>query len=202
MPLLDSVGGLFRAVNSKADSILGAAKGLLCLPAIIAGAGDIFKDVVGSIVNSAKAAINGIIAGIVGTIEGLVQGVVDQITGAIQSIVQLIATIMSIVQGIKQFVEDLIKKANDALAWAQNAENCKFAAAALLKCIAAQVLSEVMADKNLAVNISKGLAPISKFTDKITSALSKPTGLINKFLDKASADVDRATALVDSTNIF
>ena len=45
MPLLDSVGGLFRAVNSKADSILGAAKGLLCLPAIIAGAGDIFKDV-------------------------------------------------------------------------------------------------------------------------------------------------------------
>ena len=202
MPLLNSVGGLFRAVNNKADSILGAAKGLLCLPAIIAGAGDIFKDVFGSIVNSAKAAISGIVSSITGMIEGLVQNAVNQITGIIQSVVQLVATVVSIIKGIIQFVNDLIKKADEALAWARNAENCKFAAAALLKCIIAQTLSEVMANKSLAIDISKGLEPLSKISDKITSALSKPTGILQKYLDKASGEVDRATALVDSTNLF
>jgi hypothetical protein len=202
MPLLQSVGGLLRAVNNKADSILGAAKGLLCLPAIIGGAADIFKDVFGSLVNAAKGAINGIVAGFLGTIEGLVQNAVNQVVGLLNTITQLIATVMAIVQSIKQFVEDLIKKADELLAWARNAENCKFAAASLLKCIAASVLNDVMADKELAVKVSLGTESISKFTDKISSALSKPTGVINKFLDKAASEVDRATAQVNASGNF
>jgi hypothetical protein len=114
----------------------------------------------------------------------------------------LIATVVSIIKGIIQFVNDLIKKADEALAWARNAENCKFAAAALLKCIMAQALSEVTANKSLAIDISKGLKPLSDFSDKLTETLSKPTGILQGYLDKASDEVDRATSLVEATNLF
>ena len=66
MALINSVGGLFSAVNNKVGAITSVAKGIMCIPAILTGlpgiAGNLAKGVLSSLQNQAA----GIMAGIVG----------------------------------------------------------------------------------------------------------------------------------------
>jgi phage-related protein len=205
MPI-DALGSLLSAASSKVNAGLGIVKAIACLPAIITGAVGIFKDVFGAIKNAAMGAIQGAVGAIAGMVEGYVKGIIDQVVGAISGvlgiIMQLIATVMAAINMVVDFFKNLIEAANAALAWSQNAENCRFAAAALLKCIIASAVSEMTSDLKLTKNISAGLEPISTAVNKITDKISKPGGIITGYLNKAEAQVNRATATIEATNLI
>lgn len=206
MPLINSVGGLLRAVNTKADSLIGLGAGILCLPAIITGAADIFKGVFSSLVSSALKSITGVVGGLAGVIESTIQDAVNKVVGGISQtlskIVKAVATVKGIVGGIQNFLKDLNSKVRDAINFARDAEKCKFAAATLTKCIIAQTSSELLSDKKLALSLSKGLTPITKVADNLAQKAAKPGGVIQNFLNKSASEVNTATRKVESLNLL
>jgi hypothetical protein len=206
MAAIDALGGLLQAAGSKFSAGLGVVKAIACLPAIISGAVGIFKDVFGALKNAAMGAIQGAVGALTGIVESYVQAAVGQVLGAVagvlDQIMQLVATIMAAINMIKDFIKNLFEEANAALSWAQNAENCRYAAAALLKCIAAKVISDISADLDISANISAKLDSISNVTNKLTEKISKPGGVIEGFLNKAEEQLNRAEATINASSLM
>lgn len=206
MAAIDALGGLLGAAKSKFAAGLGVVKAIACLPAIITGAVGIFKDVFNSVKNAAMGAIQGAVGAITGMVESIVANAVNQVLGAITSVIdqitQLIGTIAAAINMIKDFFKSLVQDANDALAWAQNAENCRFAAAALLKCIIASVVSDISADLDISTKIGAKLDSISNVTDKLTSKITGAGGTIEGFLNKAEEQMNRATATIEAASLM
>lgn len=206
MPLINSVGGLLRAVNTKADSLIGLGTGILCLPAIITGAGDIFRDVFSSLISTALKSITGIVGGLSNILTSVIQDSVNKVIGGISntlsSIVKAVATVKGIITGVQNFLKDLNSKVRDALNFARDSEKCKYAAATLTKCIIAQTASEILSDKKLALSISRGATPITKVADRLASKAAGPGGAIQNFLNKNASEVNVATRKVESLNLL
>jgi hypothetical protein len=206
MPLIKSTGGLLRAVNTKADKLLGLGTAILCLPAIITGAGDIFKDVFASLKATALKSITNLIGGLTGIVESIIADSISKVIGGISSslskVVKAIATVKGIIGGIQNFITDLTSKINDALNFTRDSEKCKYAAATLLKCVIAQTTSELLSDKKLALNISKGFEPLSKLSDKLAKSAAAPGGSIQRYIDKSASAVDVATTKINAVNLI
>jgi hypothetical protein len=206
MPLINSVGGLLRAVNTKADSLIGLGTGILCLPAIIAGAADIFRDVFSSVVSTALKSITSIVGGLSNVLISVIQDSVNKVIGGISftlsNIVKAVATVKGIIVGVQNFLNDLNTKVRDALNFARDSEKCKYAAATLMKCIIAQTTSELLSDKKLALSISKGATPITDVADKLARKAASPGGVIQNFLNKNASEVNVATRKIDSLNLL
>lgn len=206
MAAIDALGSLLQTAGSKFSAGLGVVKAIACLPSIISGAFGIFKDVFGSLKNAAMGAIQGAVGAIAGMIESYVQAAVDQVLGAITSVIdqimQLVGTIMAAINMIKDFFKSLVEEANAALAWSQNAENCRFAAAALLKCIAAKVISDIASDLDISKNITAKLDSITNVTDKLAKKIASPGGVIEGFLNKSEEQLNRAEATLNATSIM
>jgi ABC-type transporter Mla subunit MlaD len=206
MAAIDALGGLLNTAKSKFSAGLGVVKALACLPAILTGAMGIFKDVFGALKNAAMGAIQGAVGAIAGMVEGMVQAAVGQVLGAVQGVLDqikaLVATIAAAINMIKDFFKSLVEEANAALSWAQNAENCRFAAAALLKCILAKVISDISSDLDISTNISSKLDSITNVTDKLTSKITGAGGVIEGFLNKAEEQLNRADATLKATTLI
>ena len=206
MAAIDALGGLLSAAKSKFSAGLGIVKAIACLPAIITGAVGIFKDVFGAAKNAAMGAIQGAVGAITGMVESIVANAVNQVLGAITSVLDqitaLIGTVMAAINMIKDFFRSLVEEANAALAWAQNAENCRFAAAALLKCIMAKVISDISADLDISTKIGAKLDSINNVTDKLTSKITGAGGVIEGFLNKAEEQMNRATATIEAASLI
>ena len=202
MAAIDALGGLLQAAKSKFSTGLGIIKAIACLPAIISGAVGIFADVFNAAKNAAMGAIAGAVGAITGMVESLVQNAVNQVLGAVMSVLdqinQLIGTIAAAIGMIDAFLNNLLQEANDALAFVQNAENCRFAAAALLKCIMAQVITDISSDLDISTKIGAKLDSISNVTDKLTSKITGAGGVIEGFLNKAEEQANRATATIEA----
>lgn len=213
MAAIDALGGLLNAAKSKFSAGLGVIKAIACLPAIITGAMGLFQGGFGAalgaargILGSIQGAIGGAIGAITGMVQGMVQNAINQVIGAISGVLDqikaLIGTIMAAINMIKDFFKNLLEEANAALAWSLNAENCRFAAADLLKCIMAKVLTEISGDLDISLNITAKLDSINNVTDKITSKITGAGGVIEGFLNKSEAQLNRATATINAASLI
>lgn len=209
MPLINSAGNLLRAVNTKADSLIGLGAGILCLPSIIAGSADIFKGIFLSLKNAALKTLSSLVGGIGGIgdvvsriVEDSINKVIGGLSDSLSKIVKAVATVRAIINAIKDFRKNLIDKINNAWKFALDSERCKYAAAALAGCIVSQTLSNLQLDKKLAINLSQGLSPLDKFTDKLAVKAAAPGGIIQGYLDKSATEVDTATTKINAISLF
>jgi hypothetical protein len=206
MPLINSAGNLLRAVNTKADSLIGLGAGILCLPSIIAGSADIFKGIFLSLKNAALKTLSSLVGGIGDVVSRIVEDSINKVIGglsdSLSKIVKAVATVRAIINAIKDFRKNLIDKINNAWKFALDSERCKYAAAALAGCIVSQTLSNLQLDKKLAINLSQGLSPLDKFTDKLAVKAAAPGGIIQGYLDKSATEVDTATTKINAISLF
>lgn len=208
MALINSVGGLYSAVNTKIGSLTSAAKGILCLPSIISGLpgilGNTAKGVLGSLKNQASGLINGIVGGITGLITDIIQDAVDQITGIISDtvnkILQLEATILATIGLIEETLRNIQDQVRDAFNFAKNQENCRFAAAEMFKCLAGSIINDL--SKKSILNAKLDISGIDKLVSKASSKLSKPGNIIEGYTNKISNSVDKATSQINTSKLI
>jgi uncharacterized membrane protein required for colicin V production len=206
MALIRSVGGLLGAVNNKADAILGAAKGILCLPSILTGLPGIAAGLIKGIIGSAAASINNIISGISSSIDQIIAEQIDQIVGSISStlnkLLQAVATIVATIRAVLGFIDDLKDRTRNILKDARDADRCRYAAATLLRCITSQIANELSKDLRTVKNIKSGNTSIQNTINNITNNLKEPGNVIDGYLKKATKQVDRATKTVNASSLI
>jgi len=205
MALIDSVGGLYSAVNNKVGALTSVAKGALCLPAILSGLpgilGNVAKGVLGSLKNQALGLMGGVAGGLTGLITSIIQDAVDQITGVISNtinkILQLEATILATIGLIEETLANIQNQVKDALNFAKNQENCRFAAAEMFKCLAGSIINDL--SKKSLVNAKFGVGDL---VSKATSKLAKPGNIIEGYTNKISNSVDKATSQINNSRLL
>ena len=189
MPLMSSVGRFVNAANQKADQLTAGVKAALCLPSIIAGLPQLGKGLIGAVSGIVTNTINGA----VNTITGSIAGVVDSAQKAVDNVVGSI-------NALKDFKKGLGDRAKDIGEFTANKENCDFAAATMLNCITAQAVGSV--SDRAAIDIAKGLKPVSDFANDVADKISAPGGAIDNVVKKQAAQIDRATKVVQKADIF
>jgi phage-related protein len=208
MALIDSVGGLYSAVNTKAGALTSVAKGILCIPAILTGLpgilGNVAKGVLGSLQNQALGAMSAIVSGITGLITDTVTNAVNEITGAISNVLdkvlQLQATILATIGLAQSLINSFKSQITDALDFAKNQENCRFAAAEMLKCVTGSIIGDI--SKKVAVNAKLDISGIDKLVGDVSSKISKPGNIIEQYTGKLSSSVDKATSQINTSKLL
>lgn len=205
---MDSVGGLYSAVNTKVGSLTSVAKGVLCLPSIISGLpgilGNVAKGVLTSLKNQVTGAIIGVVNGITGLITDIIQDAVNQITGIISDTVNKIlqqeATILATIRLIEDTLQNIRNQVKAAFDFAKNQENCRFAAAEMFKCLAGSIINDL--SKKAMINAKLDISGIDKLVSKASSKLSKPGNIIEGYTNKISNSVDKATSQINTSKLI
>jgi hypothetical protein len=205
MALIDSVGGLYSAVNNKVGALTSVAKGALCLPAILSGLpgilGNVAKGVLGSLRNQALGLMGGVAGGLAGLITVIIQDAVDQVTGIIKNtinqILQLQATILATIGLIEDTLLNIQNQVKDALDFAKSQENCRFAAAEMFKCLAGSIINDL--SKKSLINAKFGTGDL---VSNAISKLAKPGNVIEGYTNKISNSVDKATSQINNSKLI
>jgi len=218
MPLMSSVGRFVNAANQKADQLTSGLKAALCLPSIIGGLPDLGKGLIGSTVANLASTLENAVGTVSNIVTNTINGAVNSITGAVDGVVQdftngldnLIGSI-NLAKGafneIKGQLTDVYNKVKSVKGGAKaklealaDKENCNFAAATMLNCITAQAIGSV--SDRAAIDIAKGLKPVSDFANDVASEISGVGGAIDNIVKKQAGQIDKATKVVQKANIF
>lgn len=204
MPLMSSVGRFVNAANQKADQLTAGLKVALCLPSIIAGLPQLGKGLIGSTISNIGVILENVTSTVLNTVTNTINGSVNTITGSIAGVVdsaqRAIDNVVGSINKLREFRSGISRRAKDIGEFTADKENCNFAAATMLNCITAQAVASV-SDRE-AVNIAKGLKPVSDFANEVADKISAPGGAIDRTVQKQSAQVDRATKVVQKQDIF
>ncbi len=202
--IMNTVSGVFNAVNTGADQLTTAAKGILCLPTILKGGVDSAKSVIGGVLAGATQAITTLSSTIETLVTSTISNQISKLTGAASSVINTItgaiATIASTVELSKNFIKGIKSRTKDVLDFTKSKENCNFAAATLANCITNQALNTVTS--KIVVDVSKGLTPINSIISDVAGSVSSPAGAINNFINKQAAQIDKADKIVKAASIF
>ncbi len=204
MPLMSSVGRFVNAANQKADQLTAGLKVALCLPSIIAGLPQLGKGLIGATISNIGSVLENVTSTVLNTVTNTINGAVNTITGSIAGVVdsaqRAIDNVVGSARSLKELKDGVGRRAKDIGDFTSDKENCNFAAATMLNCITAQAVASV-SDRE-AVNIAKGLKPVSDFANEVADKISAPGGAIDRTVEKSAAQVDRATKVVQKQDIF
>jgi len=201
---MSSVGRFVNAANMKADQLTAGIKGVLCLPSIVAGLADLGKGIIGATISNFTKVLENAVSTVSGIVTNTINGAINTITGSIAGVVdsiqRAIDEVTGAIQTLKDFADGINNRAKDVKEFVSDKENCNFAAASLLNCITAQAVASV-SDRE-AVNVAKGLKPISDFAEEVADKISAPGGAIDRSVQKVAGEIDRATRVVQKQDIF
>lgn len=200
MGLLDNIGSISSGVDKalggisgKLNNLTSVAKGVLCLPTMIAGFVSSIPNIIGGVVNGINTALNNIVGAATATVEAAIQNAVGEITGRITDVTTRVNALLGDVQNaigqVLGFVDYLKASVNDVKAFVSDKENCNFAGAALGKCIVQQTLNN-LTKKDLR-DTSAGSLSVTSLTNKVTSA-GNVDNVITRTADKQLAQLRRA----------
>lgn len=204
MALISKVTNLFSVANNAADKLSTVAKGVLCIPSILSNLPSILGGVASNILSTITGQITNVINGLTSLVTSLVNEALSEITGTVSSILskvlQLQATILGTIKLAKEFLDGLATRGEDIINFAKNEENCKFAAAELLNCIASSVLGDI--NKKIARDINKGIVSAQDVIRNSTSKIARPGQVLDGYVNKIGKSVDKATSQISAISIF
>ena len=205
MSLLNNLSKVSGAAGNKIGKLSTVAKGVLCLPSIIAGLGtDLIKNLAGSIISSIAEGVADAIAAAADLALGAIQDQVNKITGAINGLIStvtgLVATVAGAITIAKEFYDDLLEQIEDVKDFVSSKENCQFAATQLANCIISQTISNLSFKK--IKDISSGLSSIDSQVDEIAGKISEPAGAISSYMKKGSQQLNKAAKVIESAKII
>lgn len=205
MSLLNNLSKVSGVAGNKIGKLSTVAKGVLCLPSIIAGLGiDAIKNLAGAVLGSIAEGIAEGIAAASDLALGAIQDQINKITGAINGLIStvtgLVATVAGAIKIAKDFYDDLIDQIEDVKDFISSKENCQFAAAQLANCIISETISNLSFKK--IKDISSGLSSIDSAVDEIAGKISEPTGAIEGFMSKGSKQLKKAASVIEASRII
>jgi hypothetical protein len=204
MALISKVTNLISSANSLADQATTAAKIVGCIPAILGNLPSILGGVASNILKTVAAEATLIAKGMVDAALNIVQSALDTAVGIaegyIKRILQLQATILGTIESIKEFFKGLQERAEDIKKFVSDEENCKFAAASLLNCVAGSLLKDFTND--IKKKINSKIYSVEDYVNTQVNKLSEPGELYDKYASKAGAAVDKANSQVSALTLF
>ena len=96
--------------------------------------------------------------------------------------------------------EGLKERAADIKDFVSNEENCTFAAASLLNCVAGTLLKDIT--KDITKKINNKISSVEEFVDSKLDKFSEKGEFFNNYAKKAGNAVDKANAQVSALSIF
>lgn len=205
MGMLNAVSRLRGVAENKIGQLSTIAKGILCLPSIIAGIslpnlGKLAGGLIGGISAAIEDSVNAMTQLVLQSIQEQVDAITGSINGLLSTVVGLVATIAGTIEHAKQFVQSIRDQIADIKDFVSTKENCQFAAATLANCIVGQTVN------NLSISaikdISNGLASIGDVTKKITNTINGPTGAINNFMREGSRQINKASRVIEASKLL
>lgn len=202
MSLLDSVNGLTSSIAGKITQISTIAKIAACLPSIITSLPATLAAVGGAIVKSAVGSITELLSGAGGFLLGIVNETIGRITsaftGLLNTVLSIQAQIIESINELKRLAKFIQDEYNDTAEWLKNSENCDFAAAELINCIAGRLLEDLSLslseDADSRLNLS--------FLDKALDKLESPEEKLSDWVNNTANQIDKATSIIDATRLF
>ena len=192
-----SIGG---AVLNKVNLITSVAKGVLCLPSIISGLPGILGNVAGQLLGSLAGRINGIVSGMVGLVSDIIDEQINKVLGVVNKLLQFGALILATIGVIEQTILGILGLVNDAFNFAKDQENCRFAAAELLKCITGSIVNDM--SNKLSLNAATNAGARSNIFNNALQKMKAPGNVIERHVGKISNSVDKAVSQVAASRLF
>ena len=205
MSLLNNLSKVSGVAGNKIGKLSTVAKGVLCLPSIIAGLSfDGIKNLAGNIAGSIAEGIAASAAAAADLALAAIQDQVNKITGAINGLIStvtgLVATVAGTIEIAKQFYNDIKAQIQDVKDFVASKENCQFAAATLANCIISESISNLSL-KGIK-DISLGLGSIDSKVSEIAGKISEPAGAISGFMNKGSTQLNKAARVIEAAKII
>ncbi len=203
MGLLDNIGSISKSVDStlggisgKLNDLTSVAKGVLCLPTMIAGFTSSIPGLIGGITTGINTALNNIVAAATATVQITIQNAVDEIAGKITDVTArvngLIGDAQNAIGQVAGFIDYLKASVDDVKSFVSDKENCNFEGATLGKCIVQQTINN-LTKKDLR-DTSAGVLSITSLTDKV-SGLSDASSVVKRTADKHTKQLKRAAKI-------
>lgn len=204
MALISKVRNLISSADSLADQATTAAKIVGCIPAVLGSLPSIAGGVAANILKTVAAEATLIAQGMVDAALGIVQNALDTavgiVEGYIKRVLELQATILGTIESIKELFTGLKERAEEVKDFVSNQENCKFAAASLLNCVAGSLLKDFTNDVKKKINSKIG--SVDDYIKTQVNKLSEPGQLYDKYAAKAGAAVDKANSQLGALSLF
>lgn len=204
MALISKVTNLIGTANSLADQATTAAKIVGCIPSILGSLPSILGGVASNILKTVAAEATLIAKGMVDAALGIVQNALDTAVGVVEGyvkkILQLQATILGTIESIKELFRGLQQRAEDIKNFVSDEENCKFAAASLLNCVAGTLLKGFTND--IKKKINSKIFSVEDYVNTQVNKLSEPGEFYDKYAKKAGNAVDKANSQLGALSLF
>lgn len=200
------IGGLSKMLSNvgtlgnKIGDITSVAKGILCLPAILSGLPGILGNVAASVLGSLTNAVNGAIFDVVNGLTGLINDKINDAVNKIAGVLGKIAAVLAVIGIIEETIKGFLDQIADIFNFSKNAENCRFAAAELSKCIIGSVLGDI--SKQMALKAAKSPNGVNSLVNSATAKLKKPGNVIERFVGKSSKAVDKAKTQISISKLI
>ena len=194
MSLLDSVNNLTSTIAKAA-----------CLPSIITSIPTTLGAVAGSIVKSAVGTVTGLLSAPGGFLQGIINETVTKITNAVTGLLNTVlnvqAQILAYIDQLKGLAGFLENEVEDTAEWIENTENCNFAAAELVNCIAGRLLSQL--SSTFGSKIGGGFdISLGSLVDKVVDKIEAPGEKLNSWVNNTANQIDKATSIIGATKLF
>ncbi len=205
MSLLNSVNNLTSSVADKVKQVSTITKIAACLPSVLTSLPSALGAAAGSVIGAGANIIKNLTSGATGFIQGIIDETVARITNAVTGLINTVlnieAQLVASFNQLKALYNYLESEVNDTAEWIKNSENCKFAAAELVNCIAGRLLSQL--SSTFADRISGGFGlSLDSALDKITGKLEDPAKKLNGWVNNTARQIDKATSVVNATKLF
>lgn len=205
MSLLDSVNNLTSTIANKAKQLSTVAKIAACLPSIITSIPATLGAVAGSIVKSAVGTVTGLLSAPGGFLQGIINETVTKITNAVTGLLNTVlnvqAQILASIDQLKRLAGFLEEEVEDTAEWIKNTENCNFAAAELVNCIAGRLLSQL--SSTFGSKIGGGFdISLGSLVDRVVDKIEAPGEKLNGWVNNTANQIDKATSIIGATKLF
>ena len=205
MSLLNSVNNLTSSVADKVKQVSTLTKIAACLPSVLTSLPAALGAAAGSVIGAGANIIKNLASGATGFIQGIIDQTVTSITNAVTSLINTVlnieAQLVASFNQLKALYNYLENEVNDTAEWIKNSENCNFAAAELVNCIAGRLLTQLSSTFADRINGGFGLS-LDSALDDITSKIEEPANKLNDWVNNTARQIDKATSVVNAANLF
>lgn len=190
--LANATSGILTGVNTKFDSIITVAKGVLCLPQIFSPKG--LQYLTANISTFLAAYAANVISGLTNFVRDTITRNIQNVTGVIGSqlnaINNFIKDIRESITLIKTYAKTIAQDTKNVWEFLTNNENCSFAAAELGKCLISDILDEL--PKATSKALADGTLDLNNKVLDVTDQLTQPQKSLTRYYNQAQVFANKA----------
>lgn len=197
---ISRVAGGFLGGAGKIDTIIKAAKGLLCLPSILGqfNATNV-KNLLKGLAGFAAGLAANILDSVVGAVTDTINNILNTALAPLRLLQSYVKSLLNVVDNISNIYKNLKKKSFNLREFLMNQQNCNVMAADFMNCLLTNVANKV--NKKVLSKLQNPLkkvdAALSKLHKEIAAETFKANGLMEQYVGRHVKAAEKLTKQLD-----